>query len=75
MCAYGLFKSGVTKRGHPQYAKITVVSDFSQAELTRAAEATVEKGSVIRTDGWGGFGKLGEAGYQHKVIPTSAHYK
>lgn len=65
-----LVELSVTKRGHPQYAKITVVPDFSQAELTKAAEATVEKGSVIRTDGWGGFGKLGEAGYQHEVIPT-----
>lgn len=46
------------------------MSDFSQAEPTKAAETTVEKGSVIRTGGWGGFGKPGEVGYQHEAIPT-----
>jgi transposase-like protein len=42
------------------------VSDASQAILTAFVRSAVAKGAVVRTDGWGGYAALGEAGYRHR---------
>ena len=44
------------------------VTDASQARLEPAVMEMVQPGSVVKTDGWGGYSGLQELGYQHKVI-------
>jgi transposase-like protein len=44
------------------------VPDASAESLERAVEGAVEPGSVIRTDGWRGYGRLKKIGYRHKIV-------
>jgi transposase-like protein len=44
------------------------ISDASGQTLEKAINETIESGSIIRTDGWAGYSKLGEAGYKHEVV-------
>jgi len=44
------------------------VADASQASLEPAVSEMVESGSVVKTDGWGGYNGLQALGYQHEVI-------
>ena len=48
------------------------VSDASGASLSPAVQEAVEPGSVVRTDGWGGYNNLGPLGYVHEVVRKSA---
>ena len=47
------------------------VTDASQARLEPAVGEMVQPGSVVKTDGWGGYGGLQALGYQHEVIRPS----
>lgn len=47
------------------------VTDASQASLEPAVGEMVQPGSVVKTDGWGGYGGLQALGYQHEVIRPS----
>jgi len=49
------------------------VPDASAASLTPAVEEGVQPGSVVRTDGWNGYGKLASMNYEHNVIKEEAH--
>ena len=44
------------------------VADASGESLEPAVWDMVEPGSVVRTDGWGGYNGLTELGYQHDVV-------
>jgi len=44
------------------------VPDASAESLSQAIQDTVEPGSMVRTDGWGGYGQLTSLGYVHAVV-------
>jgi len=45
----------------------------SAASLTAALETAVTPGSTVLTDGWSGYQRLSDCGYQHQVIRPEAH--
>ncbi len=42
--------------------------DASGPSLEGAVTESVELGSIVRTDGWGGYGRFPEMGYVHEVV-------
>ena len=48
------------------------ISDASADSLIMAVKESVEPGSLVRTDGWGGYGRLPVEGYEHTIIRKSA---
>ena len=46
--------------------RMAVIPDVSAASLVPFVQATVEPGSVVRTDGWRGYHPVGAAGYDHQ---------
>ena len=46
--------------------------DASGPGLEGAVKEGVEPGSTVQTDGWGGYGRLSELGYEHEVIRKEA---
>ena len=48
--------------------RLAHVSDASAGSLEPAVQESVEAGSVVRTDGWRGYARLGKLGYAHEVI-------
>jgi transposase-like protein len=64
---------GVPRR-NGRYAgriRMEVVPDRSARSLCGFVEAAVEPGSVVVTDGWGGYAPLPDRGYRH--LPVAAH--
>jgi transposase-like protein len=59
------------KGNHIGRIRLCRVTDASAASLIPAIEKSVEPGSVIRTDGWTGYGRLASAHYQHVVVRPS----
>ena len=49
--------------------RLSALSDVSSESLIPFVQATIESGSTIHTDGWSGYERLKEAGYQHCVRP------
>jgi transposase-like protein len=47
--------------------RMAVVPDATAESLTPFVKASVQEGSTVRTDGWGGYGKLKSSGYKHIV--------
>jgi transposase-like protein len=45
------------------------IRNASAESLNAVVRDEVESGSVVRTDGWKGFNRLQEMGYQHVVVP------
>lgn len=48
------------------------IRDASGASLNPAVQEVVEPGSVVRTDGWGGYNNLQHLGYLHEVVRKDA---
>jgi transposase-like protein len=48
------------------------IPDASATNLIMAVKESVEPGSLVRTDGWGGYGPVSEEGFGHTVIRKSA---
>lgn len=48
------------------------VPDASAPSLEGAVKEAVEPGSIVRTDGWGGYARLSEMGYVHEVVRKEA---
>lgn len=48
------------------------VRDASGASLEPAVQEAVEPGSVVRTDGWGGYNNLGHLGYVREIVRKNA---
>jgi len=49
------------------------VVDASAKSLEAAVQEGVEPGTVVRTDGWGGYSQLESLGYAHQVIRQDSH--
>lgn len=47
--------------------RLKVIPDVTQKTLTEFIQSNVIEGSTIRTDDWGGYNKLEQAGYRHIV--------
>jgi len=47
--------------------RMAVASNASAMSLAAFVKASIEKGSTVRTDGWGGYAILGGLGYHHIV--------
>jgi transposase-like protein len=54
--------------GHIGRIRLCRVPDASAESLSQAVQDTVEPGSMVRTDGWGGYGQLKSLGYDHVVV-------
>jgi transposase-like protein len=54
--------------GHIGRIRLCRVPDASAESLSQAIQDTVEPGSMVRTDGWGGYGQLTSLGYVHAVV-------
>jgi transposase-like protein len=52
--------------------RLARVADASAASLERALQQAVELGNRVRTDGWNGYGRLEQLGYQHAVARAEA---
>lgn len=48
------------------------IPDASATNLIMAVKESVEPGSLVRTDGWGGYGPVSEEGFGHTIIRKSA---
>lgn len=48
------------------------VPDASGPSLEGAVKESVEPGSTVHTDGWGGYGRLSKLGYAHEVVRKEA---
>ena len=48
------------------------ISNASASNLIMAVKESVEPGSLVRTDGWGGYGPVSEEGFRHTIIRKSA---
>lgn len=53
------------------FRKRTMPHRWTQQEINKVATATVDPGSLIRTDGLSGFGKLSDIGFGHDIIQTN----
>lgn len=59
----------VEKRGRAMgRIRLQRVPDASAPTLTRFVGETVEPGAEVATDGWEGYGRLGNVGYRHKIL-------
>ena len=52
--------------------RLGVIPDASAGSLEAALEEMAEPGTLIRTDGWGGYNRREEKGYVHEVIRKDA---
>lgn len=52
--------------------RLNVIPDASASSLEEAIELMVEPRTVIHTDGWGGYNRLGQNGYAHEVVRKDA---
>ena len=55
-----------TPQGGLGRAHLRVIDDVSAKTLTKAAGATIEPGSTVKTDGWRAYRALPAAGYLHE---------
>jgi transposase-like protein len=51
--------------------RLSRVADASKESLIPAVQKSVEKGSLVRTDGWSGYKQLSSVGYKHSVARNS----
>ena len=57
--------------GRPRYAHLRPVKRFSKREIKRWAQANLEPGARVVSDGLGCFTAVKEAGHEHRAIVTS----
>jgi len=60
------------KGGKTARIRLKRVPDASGPSLEGAIKEGIEPGSIVQTDGWGGYGGLSELGYEHEVIRKEA---
>jgi transposase-like protein len=56
------------KEDHFGRIRLRRVADASAASLIPGVQECVEPGSLVRTDGWGGYAQLAPEGYEHTVV-------
>lgn len=59
------------KGKHLGRIRLSRVADASEASLIKAVQKSVEKGSLIHTDGWSSYKQLSLNGYKHSVVRNS----
>lgn len=47
--------------------RMAIAPNAAAESLTPFIKASIQEGSTVRTDGWGGYGKLKSSGYKHIV--------
>jgi len=60
------------KEGKTARIRLRRVPDASGPSLEGAVKEGVEPGSIVQTDGWGGYERLSEMGYAHEIIRKEA---
>lgn len=60
------------KEGKIGRIRLKRVADASGPSLEGAVKDSVEPGSIVHTDGWGGYNGLSELGYVHEVVRKKA---
>ncbi len=60
------------KQGKTARIRLRRVPDASGPSLEEAIKEGVEPGSIVQTDGWGGYGGLSELGYTHQIVRKEA---
>lgn len=58
--------------GKPGCVALGTLSRVDGHSLRRFAQETIERGSTLRTDGWGSYRRVAKAGYRHKVEVTGS---
>ena len=48
------------------------IPNASAESLELAVKEAIEPGSIVRTDGWGGYNDLSRVGYEHQVVRKDA---
>jgi len=56
----------------PKRIAMGVLEKVDGHSLKRFAAKTIEKGSKLRTDGWGAYRSVAKAGYSHEAIKTGS---
>jgi transposase-like protein len=67
---FGMAQRGAS--GEPGRVVAKVVEGVAPSDLIPETKQRVLPGSVVYTDEWTAYGKLGEEGYRHSRIPHSA---
>ena len=57
-------------RQKPRRIAMSVLAKVDSHSLKRFTEGAIEKGSKLRTDGWGSYRSVAKAGYEHEAIVT-----
>ena len=60
------------KQGQTARIRLRRVPDASDPSLGEAIKEGVEVGSIVQTDGWGGYSGLSGLGYTHQIIRKDA---
>lgn len=53
--------------------RLKVIPNVSSQTLTGFAETTIEKGSTVKTDEWGGYSGIQRVGYKHVISTNLVH--
>ncbi len=59
----------------PRRIAMGVLADVGGHSLKTFAQRSIDKGSTLRTDGWGSYRTVAKAGYEHEAIPTGGGQK
>lgn len=60
----------LNEAGKPGRVAMDALAKVDGHRLRKFAEQTIEKGSTLRTDGWGAYKAVANAGYRHKATVT-----
>jgi transposase-like protein len=63
-----VFVAAEDKDNHIGRIRLHRVIDASAESLTKAVKATIEPGTIVRTDGWNGYNLLPSVGYTRIVV-------
>ncbi len=55
--------------------RLGLIDDFTSESLTRFMTANVAQDTLVKTDGWSGYGRLGEHGFRHQAQSIGLDFK
>src|SRR3970282_651350 len=62
----------LNETGKPGRMAMSTLAKVDGHSLRKFAVQSIEKGSTLRTDGWGSYRRVAKAGYQHKATVTGS---
>lgn len=65
----------LNESGKPGRVALGTLAKVDGHSLRQFATQSIEKGSTLRTDGWGAYRRVAKAGYRHKAIVTGSGKK